>query len=244
MRLQRNIERPRQAVILAGGLGTRLRPLTNTLPKPMISVNDRPFLAYLVEQLRDNGFEKILILLGYRAESVIEYFGEGSEFGIKIEYSILTEKEETGRRLKLAERMLDEYFFLMYCDNYWLFEFDEMWDYYLSNNWRAQVSVYRNTDGLTKDNMRIDSDGRVQIYDKSRTTEGLSGVDIGFLITSRDVLELLPDVNASFEATVYPALILQGDLGAYQSDNRYYSIGSLERVAETARHLAGRSVVS
>lgn len=238
MSIRREIERPRQAVILAGGLGTRLRPLTDNLPKPMVPVNGKPFMTYLVNQLRENGFERIIMLLGYRAEKIIEYFGDGSGFGVKIEYSILPSENETGSRIVNAIELLDEYFFLMYCDNYWRYDFEELWELYTNNEWEAQVSVYRNLDGLTRDNMRIASDGRVAVYDKSRSTEGLSGVDIGFVICSRKILALLPHQNVSFEARVYPALILQGNLGAYQSDNRYYSIGSLERVEETAEYLA------
>ena len=238
MNVRREIERPRQAVILAGGLGTRLRPLTNSLPKPMIPVNGRPFMTYLVDQLRENGFERILMLLGYQADKITEYFGDGTEFGLNIQYSILDSESETGRRVKMAEYIIDEYFFLMYCDNYWPLDFEIMWDYYINNTWITQVGIYRNRDRFTRDNMRVGSDGRVEVYDKTRTATGLSGVDVWFVISSRKALSLLPDDNVSFEATVYPALILQGNLGAYQSDDRYYSIGSLERVEETARHLA------
>lgn len=238
MNVRREIERPRQAVILAGGLGTRLRPLTNSLPKPMIPINGRPFMAYLVDQLRENGFERILMLLGYQADKITEYFGNGTEFGLDIQYSILDSESKTGRRVKFAENNIDQYFFLMYCDNYWPFNFEKMWGHYINNTWDTQVGIYRNRDGFTRDNMRVGPDGRVEVYDKTRMAPGLSGVDIGFLISSRETLSFLPDENVSFEATVYPALILQGNLGAYQSDDRYYSIGSLERVEETARHLA------
>ena len=80
--------RPTQAVILAGGLGTRLRPLTNTRPKPMIEIHGKPFLAYQIEQLRDHGFERILLLLGYLPEVVREYCGDGHRWGIKVEYMV------------------------------------------------------------------------------------------------------------------------------------------------------------
>lgn len=238
MKARRDITRPTQAVILAGGLGTRLKPLTDHVPKPMILVNGKPFLEYLVVQLRENGFERILMLLGYRAEIITEYFGDGSKFGVNIEYSILTSEDETGRRLKYVENDLDKNFFLMYCDNYWNMNFNIMWNHYLSNDWSTQVTIYQNRDGLTRDNLRTDESGRVVLYDKSRTAEGLAGVDIGFLIVDREIIALLPDENVSFEATVYPALILQGNLGAFQSDERYFSIGSIERVQETADYLA------
>ena len=78
-------DRPRQAVILAGGLGTRMRPITDDRPKPMVPVLGRPFLEYQIEQLRDQGFERVLILLGYLPEIVQNHFGDGRRWGISIE---------------------------------------------------------------------------------------------------------------------------------------------------------------
>ena len=109
----KDIDRPRQAVVLAGGLGTRLRPFTDTMPKPMIPVNGQPFLSYLPTQLRDNGFERVLILLGYRAEFIVQYYGSGENLGIEIEYSITDVSNETGKRLQEAYTKLDKFSF--YC---------------------------------------------------------------------------------------------------------------------------------
>lgn len=111
-----------QAVILAGGLGTRLRPLTDDRPKPMIEINDRPFLAYLLEQLVQQGFTKLVLLLGYLPQKIQEYLGDGSDFGISVTYSISPLHFETGPRLAAALNQLDPYFLLMYCDNYWPFQ--------------------------------------------------------------------------------------------------------------------------
>jgi D-glycero-D-manno-heptose 1,7-bisphosphate phosphatase len=84
----RAYERPRQAVILAGGRGTRMRPITDDRPKPMVPILGKPFLEYQIEQLRDEGFERILLLLGYLPEVVMDYFGDGNRWGVKIEYSV------------------------------------------------------------------------------------------------------------------------------------------------------------
>jgi histidinol-phosphate phosphatase family protein len=104
----------------------------------------------------------------------------------------------------------------------------------------AQMTVYRNRDGYTRDNVSVGTDAMVTVYDKSRTRPDLQGVDIGFTIVRRDeVLGRLPvGGNPSFEAAVYPALVEQGRLGAYQTDHRYYSVGSLDRLPATERFLA------
>src|ERR671922_2107798 len=101
------LDRPTQAVILAGGRGTRLKPLTDTKPKPMIEIGGKPFLAYQIEQLRSQGFEKVLLLLGYMPEVVQKYFEDGRRWDIKIEYSVSAIEHETARRVKLAEAHLE-----------------------------------------------------------------------------------------------------------------------------------------
>ena len=116
--------RPRQAVILAGGLGTRLRPLTDTRPKPMIEVGGKPFLEHLIVLLRSQGFDRFLILLGYLPEVVQNYFGDGRRWGVTIKYSVTAVEDETGRRVKLAEQQIESCFLFMYSDNYWPMQMD------------------------------------------------------------------------------------------------------------------------
>src|ERR1700740_3583149 len=111
--------RPRQAVILAGGGAERMRPLTDDRPKPMIEFHGRPFLAYLIEMLRDEGFERVMLLLRYRASVIMDYFGDGRDFGIGISYSVSPPEDLTVRRVQLARDQIESRFLLLYCDNYW-----------------------------------------------------------------------------------------------------------------------------
>ncbi len=105
---------PKQAAILCGGLGTRLRPLTDTMPKPMVEVNGFPFLSYLLEQLKDNGIREVVLLTGYLGEQIHDYFGGSGSLGIEIRYSHGAAEWETGRRIFEAKELLDEYFLLLY----------------------------------------------------------------------------------------------------------------------------------
>lgn len=234
---------PSQAVILAGGLGTRLRPLTDTRPKPMIEFHGRPFLEYLVEMLREQGIRRILLLLGYLPEVVIDHFGDGSAFGVEIEYSIGPLEDDTGSRIRRVCDRVDECFLLLYCDNYWPMDLGKLWRSYQAAGTLAQVVVYRNKDGYTKHNLRVEN-GRVAVYDKTRREPGLAGVDIGFFLLRRSVLDLLPeDGNPSFEKVVYPRLIAEGQLAAFETDHRYYSVGSHERLPLTGEFLARHPAV-
>jgi len=225
-----NVERPTQAVILAGGRGTRLRPLTDTVPKAMIRFNGKPFLEYLIEHLKEQGFKKVLLLLGYLPHKIQDHFGDGSSFGIQIEYSITDVENETGRRIKLAKQKLEQCFLLMYCDNYWPMHMKDMWERFLTTRTSAQITVYTNKDNYTKSNVLVDDDGMVICYDKSRSFNNLQGVDIGFAITRKKVLDELADENVNFENVIYPILVKKRQLSAYLTDHRYYSVGSHDKL--------------
>src|SRR4029453_11110007 len=121
------LQRPTQAVILAGGRGTRLGNLTATRPKPMVEIHGRPFLSYQIEQLRDQGFKRVLLLLGYLPEVVQDYFGDGAKWGVRINYSVTGPDDLTSSRVLNARHLIDPCFMLLYCDNYWPMQIDRMW---------------------------------------------------------------------------------------------------------------------
>lgn len=242
-RWEHSFSRPTQAVILAGGQGTRLRPLTDTRPKPMIEFHGKPFLEYLVEMLRSQGFDRILLLLGYLPEVIQEYFGDGKRWGVTIEYSVSPVADETGQRMQLARSYMDACFLLMYCDNYWPMQIDKMWQRFKAADVPAMLTVYGNEDGYTKGCIRVDHNGYVTAYDKTRTAHGLQGVEIGFALMAKSILELLPQEDISFEEVVFPKLIQERQLLAYMTEHRYYSVGSHSRLPLTEDFLARRPTV-
>lgn len=226
--------RPKQAVILAGGRGTRLRPITLTRPKPMVEFHGRPFLEYMVEMLRDQGFDRILMLLGYLPEVIADHFGDGSRLGVKIEYDITDADDLTAYRVQHAAHLIDDTFLLLYCDNYWPMRFDDMWAKYLASGADGQVVIYSNADRFSKDSVIVGEDGMVKVFDRSRKTPGLKGIEISYAILEKKVvMPLLPAHQELFEQAVYPALAEQNRLAAYWSEHRYYSVGNLERLPIT-----------
>jgi D-glycero-D-manno-heptose 1,7-bisphosphate phosphatase len=226
-------ERPTQAVILAGGRGTRLRPITDTRPKPMVMIRGKPFIEYQIEQLRDQGFDRVLLLLGYLPEVVQDYFQDGRRWGIRIDYSVTDVDDDTGRRVKLAEPLLDPIFMLLYCDNYLPMRFERMWQFFCARDVQAMITVYSNKDGYTQSSVRVEADGMVSIYDKTCTHPDLNGVEISYAIIRKDILELLSDPNPLFETAVYPHLTRQRQLAGFVSHHRYYSVGSHQRIPLT-----------
>lgn len=235
-------ERPRQAVILAGGRGERMRPLTDDRPKPMIEFHGRPFLAYVIEMLRDAGFDSVLLLLGYKAEVIQNYFGDGSRFGIDIEYSVSAPEDLTVRRVQLARDRIESCFMLLYCDNYWPMRIDHMWCHYRAVGKPAMVTVYRNADGYSRDSIKVRPDSTVEVFDRLRTTPGLKGVEISYAILTREMLDLLPEQDALIEEALYTPLAAAGQLSAYVSDHRYYSVGSMNRLPLTEEFFARRPI--
>lgn len=227
------IQRPTQAVILAGGRGTRLMPLTLDRPKPMVEILGRPFLEYQIEQLREQGFKRVLLLLGYLPEVVRDHFADGRRFGVKVEYSVSAVDDETGRRLKLAEPFLDHYFLLLYCDNYWPMSMTRMWRRYLAAGAPAMITVYSNKDAYTRNSVRVESDGLVSIYDKTCSHPDLNGVEISYAILSKKIIRPLSDANLLFETAVYPALAERRELSAFVTDHRYMSVGARHRLPRT-----------
>lgn len=233
----------RQAVILAGGIGTRLRPLTYKIPKPMIALNNRPFLEYLIDLLKENGIEEVILLLGYLPEKIKEYFGNGSKFGMNIKYSIGGVSFETGKRIKNAEDLLNGNFLLMYCDNYWPLNLKNLLEYHNNHSVLATITIYTNKDSFTKSNIKVDNQGYVTLYDKSRKEENLSGVDIGFFVINKKIFKLMPNTNFSFEKEILPKLIKKKQLAGYLTDHKYYSIGNLERLPITEKYLQSKKVI-
>ena len=235
---------PSQAVILAGGRGVRMRPLTDDRPKPMIDFGGKPFLAHMVEMLAAQGFERILMLLGYLPEVIQDHFGDGAAYGVGIEYSVSSVDDLTGRRLQIAEDRLDPLFLLLYCDNYWPIDRERHWQRYREIGAPAMVTVYANHDGYSRDNVRVSADGRLEVFDRSRTAPNLAGVEISYAFLPKELLAYLPaEGDELVEQALYPRLAAEGQLGAFVSEHRYYSVGSMHRLPLTEAFLARQPTI-
>lgn len=233
----------KQAVIIAGGMGTRLKPFTDSNPKPMYCFNDIPFIEYLVKQVKSFGIEKILILCGYLPEKIMDYLGDGSDFGVSINYDVTPVKYETGARLRHALTYMENDFLFMYCDNYCPINFEQLIKDYETNNAMIQLTAYANKDGYTKSNLLIAGQGEVLVYDKKRTMSDLQGVDIGYAVVNRKVIESLPDGNVNFEEYVYSELVREHRLFATVCEHRYYSVGSWERIELTKKFFGSQKYI-
>ncbi len=224
-----------QAVILAGGRGIRLKPLTDTVPKPMVEIKGRPFLLYQIELLKKNKILEILLCVGYLKEQIVDYFGDGSRFGVRIRYSVENSFLGTGGALKIAEKLLDENFILLYGDSYLPIDYVALRDAWsgLQGAYAGMVVCYDNKSAIAENNIYLDHNGIVKRYDKRDPGREMNCVEAGVAIMKREVLRLAPGGEAvSLEADLFPILIRDGRLRGYATNQRYYDIGTMQGLKE------------
>jgi len=235
-----------QAVILAGGLGTRMRPVTETIPKPMISVAGKPFLQHQLELLRACGIDRSLLLVAYLGEQIEEYFGNGAKLQLNISYSFEPTPLGTGGALRNAVDLLQNAFVLLNGDTYLAIDYSALLSKFATLKRRALIVAYQKpSDGASvlpannvPNNLGVASDGRVEIYRK-RDPEGLTHVDAGAIVLSKEILEMLPHGGrCSLEEEIFPQLIAAGEMYAWVTSQPFYDMGSPAGLAALEEKLA------
>lgn len=233
-----------QAVILAGGLGERLRPMTEQTAKVMAPINSKPFLSHLLDHLKNRGIDDIVLCIGYLGKQVRDFFGDGESLGVKIKYS--EEKEEllgTGGALMQAQDLLDEHFFVINGDTYLLIDYSEVERAFFNHGKKALMVVYDNQEDTgVKNNIELDSDLMVKRYNKESPDPDLKYVEAGVLVLRREALNFVEEgCSVSLEKGLYPPLIQQRELVAYVTKQRFYDIGTPERKRTFEKFLRGRA---
>jgi NDP-sugar pyrophosphorylase family protein len=228
-----------QIVVLAGGLATRLRPLTEKIPKSMVEVYNKPFLEYQIELLKENGINDLLLCVGYLGNSIQSYFGNGERLGVRIKYSFDGEKPlGTGGALKKAEGLLQDEFFLMYGDSYLMYDYQSILKEFQKHKKLSLLVVYKNENKYDKSNVVIEK-GMVKMYDKENKMERMVYIDSGLSILKKEALQLIPE-NQFFDlADLYQKLAYKGEMLAYQAKQRFYQIGSFEGLKEFENLIKG-----
>lgn len=222
-----------QALILAGGLGTRLRPLTNTVPKPMVPILGQPFLAYQLELLKSNEITDIVLSVGYLGDQITDYFGDGSEMGLHIKYSFEKKPMGTGGGLKLASHLLQDEFFVLNGDTYLPIDYIEVANFFRASTKSGLLVTYDNLleDTTVPCNVSIDENMLVTKYKKDSDDKDLLLVEAGVSALRKMVLDLIPsDRPVSLEQEIFPVLIKQKELVSFTTHQRFYDIGSPDRV--------------
>jgi NDP-sugar pyrophosphorylase family protein len=232
-----------QVVILAGGLGTRLRPLTTQVPKPMVPVAGAPYLEHQLRLLAGQSLNDIVVLTGYLGEQIEEYFGDGRQLGLRMRYSRESQPLGTGGALREARPLLDESFLVIYGDSYLPIKYSGLGRRLAMTAASGVIAVYRDPSGQTNVscNVALDTDGTVLRYDKQASADDreLQYVEAGVLALRRSVLDLIPPAGASsLEEQVFPILIERRRLLGFRTNQRFYDMGTPERLHAIEAYLA------
>lgn len=221
-----------QGVILAGGLATRLRPLTDAVPKVMVDIQGKPFLRYQLDLLRKNDVNDIVLCVGHLADKVREHFGDGKAFGVRIRYS-----DEgphlmgTAGALKKAQPMLAKMFLVLDGDSYLALDYKKIMTSFKDRDKLALMVVYKNHDRYDKSNTTIDGD-MVKAYDRSRKIPGMVHIHAGLSVLRREALALIPSDRSSSQDELWSELIASDQLMAFTAPGRFYEVGSISGLAE------------
>jgi MurNAc alpha-1-phosphate uridylyltransferase len=219
-----------QVVVLAGGLGTRMRPHTATVPKALLPVAGRPFAELQVELLAANGVDDLVFSIAYLGDMIRDTLGDGSRFGVRIRYV-----DEGARRLGTggAVRLVagsdvaEETFAVLYGDSYLPIRYQDVWDAYPSCGAPALMTVLENGDRWDTSNAAFTPDGKL-VYRKGAGAEsGMRYIDYGLSVLSRQVvIDRLPGEGVSDLAGFFTGLGDRGELAGFEVHDRFYEVGS------------------
>lgn len=200
-------------VILAGGMGVRLRKVINDIPKPMAPVAGKPFLEYLILQLKKYNISDIVISIGYKGDAIISYFGKGEKWDINIRYSPEEEPLGTGGALKKAIHMVDDNeVIVMNGDSYLDIDLRKFLEFHMERHAEATLSLAPIHDTNRYGRVEINKEGRVQRF-IGKGVPGYGLINCGIYAFQRNIADMIPDGNISLEDMILPAIIEQGLFG-------------------------------
>lgn len=218
--------------LLAGGLATRLRPITEKIPKALITVADQPFLSHQLRLLQVAGIRKVVLCVGYRGEMIEEEFGDGAAFGVELQYSFDgPELLGTGGALKKALPLLGEKFLILYGDSYLPIDYMAPTRAFAASGKLGLMTVFENENRWDPSNVCFE-DGEIRRYDKKERSPEMKYIDYGLGFLRSEALAAWPNERPFDLAEVYQELIGRRELAGYEVDQRFYEIGSPQGLSE------------
>ncbi|MBU1622610.1 MAG: HAD-IIB family hydrolase [Nanoarchaeota archaeon] len=218
------------AIILAGGLGTRLRPLTDDTPKPLLPIKGKPIVEHLIENLKKYGVKNVILSIGYQAEQIKEYFRNGEHLGINITYSIEEQPLGTGGAIKQAAQNLTKPFFLAWGDNLADFDFHAMYKTYLRDAPQVTMTLTPREDVENFGVAHLEENKIISFVEKPTREEAPSNlINAGAFVIDPECLKILPEGKSSMEYDCFEKLAPFGEISAYTHDGQWFPTDSLEK---------------
>ncbi len=226
--------------ILAGGLATRLRPVTETIPKALIEINGEPFLAHQLRLLAASGVQRVTLCIGYLAEMIEAYAGDGRRFGIELTYSLDGPRLlGTAGAVAKARALLGESFFVLYGDSYLPCDYQAVEAAFHASGKMALMTVFDNRDRWDASNVRFE-DGRILAYDKRVRAPEMHYIDYGLGVFHSAAFADIPGDRPFDLADLYRALLARGELAGLEVKQRFYETGSFAGIEEFGEYLLTR----
>lgn len=222
--------------ILAGGLATRLHPITLESPKSLLLINGQPFIKWQLELLASRGVKSVVLCLGHQATEIVKFVGSGRQYGLRIEYSIEKSKLGTGGALKNAESFLGETFGVLYGDSYLPIQYLEVFEKYQSTGTSVLMTIHENYNKFDESNVLFQSDGSLYYSKKNRLPQ-MKYIDYGFSIFSRKALQSIPPEVPSDLSDTIEKLSRGGEVQGHKIAERFYEIGSFRGIVELEEYL-------
>jgi NDP-sugar pyrophosphorylase family protein len=225
--------------ILAGGLATRLRPITEKVPKLLIEVAGEPFFTHQIRLLRAAGLTRLVLCVGYLGEKIVELYGDGSAHGIRIDYSFDGPKLlGTGGALIQALPKLGEAFYVLYGDSYLPVDYHAVGDHFLRSGRQGLMTVYENRQLYDASNVWFEG-GEIRVYDKKHKVPQMHHIDYGLGLFRASAFDGFPRSDVVDLAAVQMQLVARRQLAGYEMHQRFYEIGSHAGLAELDGLLRG-----
>lgn len=223
--------------ILAGGLATRLRPITTQIPKSLLEVAGQPFAVHQLALLRRHGLTDIVWCVGHLGEQIRDTLGDGERWGLRLRYAFDGERLlGTGGALRRALPLLGEAFLVLYGDSYLECDYAAISQSFLNSGRQGLMTVVRNDDAWDRSNVEF-AGGRIVRYDKRVQTPAMRHIDYGLGALRATAFDAYPIDEPLDLATVYQDLLAADQLAGYEVSGRFYEIGSVSGLAETRQYL-------
>lgn len=224
--------------ILAGGLATRLRPATDTIPKALIPIHGEPFIAHQLRLLNRSGIRRAVLCVGYRGEQIEEYVADGAQFGLQVSYSPDGPRLlGTAGAIRNALPLLGDQFFVLYGDSYLPCDYKAIAQSFRASGKLALMTVFRNDGRWDQSNVEF-CDGRIVKYEKGRKNSAMRHIDYGLAAASRIVFDNISADHPCDLSSVYRDLVDREQLAAYEVPQRFYEVGSLDGIRELSEYLS------
>lgn len=213
-----------KAVILAGGLGTRLQPYTTFLPKPMLPLGEKPLLEHLIDWLRKNGISSIVLCVSYLRKTIEDYFESGDRFGVSIEYAIANRPLATAGQLKTAEQFINDSFVCVYGDSVFDFNLRRMIDQHKKKKSFITMSLYEYKTNLPYGIIETNSNGRVTAWNEKPAING--NINIGCYVMEPQVFSFIPsDRPFGMDQVIKKALSTKKQVNSFLIKKGFIDIG-------------------